>query len=85
MFDFETGKCIFKDNPTLVHQAKAGTQVNGKVGSKSYWLLPLTTRTAALHTPVHRASLRPEEIKAFDHASGMNTYCLLYTSPSPRD
>ena len=47
VFDFDTGKFIFKDNPTHVHSAKASAQSNGQLGNKSYWLIPSTARAVA--------------------------------------
>ena len=40
VFDFETGRFIFKDDPTQVYSAKPGLQANGQVGKKSYRLIP---------------------------------------------
>ena len=56
VFDFETGKLIYKGDPQTVHQARPGTQSTGTEGPKSYWLLPLTSQAAS----THRSSTRQE-------------------------
>ena len=53
VFDFETGKFIFKDDPNLVYSAKAGRQANGQIGNKPYWLIPLI-RNACRQTRMER-------------------------------
>ena len=46
-FEFDTGKFIFKGNPTHVYSANANAQPNGQLGNQSYWLIPLTARAVA--------------------------------------
>ena len=62
VFDFDTGRFIFKGIPTQVYSAKAGLQANGQFGKKSYWLIPLTAKAFA-QTQVEKFDSLPETQK----------------------
>ena len=82
VFDFDTGKFLFKDNPRHVYSAKAGLQANGQVGKKSYWLIPLTSRAFAETQSKDFNDLPEDQKKSFCSVADDNSFTHEDTPPS---
>ena len=98
VIDFKTGSGPWYEHAIQISAYRQALQEELKMKIKERWILKVDKETGKFHA--HKATLHKEDFKCFlalleiyrRHRLGIltkekpyNQYCLLYTSPSPRD